>query len=117
CYVVLEAFPMPRASQGAVGGLVLALAGLYALTPIKNASEARCRELCSLHGPLPFNLVQSAMVVGARYALSCVGCSAGLMVAMVIIGMSNLGWVVVLAGLVLVYKVGPAPSVRPRWLP
>jgi hypothetical protein len=33
------------------------------------------------------------------------------MVAMVIIGMSNLGWVVTLAGLVLVYKLGPAPSV------
>jgi len=116
CYVVLTAFPVSRANQGLVGGLALALAGLYALTPIKNASEARCRELCSLHGPLPFNLVRSAMVVGARYALSCVGCSAGLMVAMVIIGMSNLGWVVILAGLVLVYKLGPAPSMRRRWL-
>jgi hypothetical protein len=43
-----------RANQDLVGGLALALAGLYALTPIKNASEARC--LCALHGPLAFNL-------------------------------------------------------------
>jgi predicted metal-binding membrane protein len=56
------------------------------------------------------------MVVGARYALSCVGCSAGLMVAMLILGMSSLGWVVILAGLVLVYKLGPAPTMRRRWL-
>ena len=116
CYFVFRAFPVPQANQKLVGGLTLALAGLYALTPIKNASEARCRELCALHGPLPFNLVRSAMVVGARYALSCVGCSAGLMVAMVILGMSSLGWVVILAGLVLVYKLGPAPTMRRRWL-
>ncbi len=92
--------------------MALALAGLYGLTPIKVASEARCRELCSLHGPLPFSLVRSALVVGARYGLSCVGCSAGLMAAMVTIGMSNLGWVLILAGLILVYKLAPAPSMR-----
>ena len=116
CYFVFRAFPVPQANQKLVGGLALALAGLYALTPIKNASEARCRELCALHGPLPFNLVRSAMVVGARYALSCVGCSAGLMVAMVILGMSSLGWVVILAGQILGYKLGPAPTMRRRWL-
>jgi len=116
CYVVLNAFPQPWPNQGLVGGLALALAGLYGLTPIKSASEARCRKVCALHGPLPFNLVRSALVVGARYSISCVGCSAGLMVAMVIIGMTNLGWVVILAGLVLVYKLAPAPSIRRRWL-
>jgi len=116
CYFVLNAFPQPWANQGLVGGLALALAGLYGLTPIKSASEARCRELCSLHGPLPFNLVRSALVVGARYGLSCVGCSAGLMVAMVIIGMTNLGWIVVLGGVVLVYKLAPAPNVQLKLL-
>lgn len=115
-YFVLSAFPVPRGDEHAVGGLALALAGLYVLTPIQNASEARCRELCSLHGSLPFNLARSAMVVGARYALSCLGCSAGLMVAMLVIGMANLAWVVIVAALVLVYKLGPAPSMRRRWL-
>ncbi len=70
CYFVLNAFPQPWPNQGLVGGLALALAGLYGLTPIKSASEARCRELCALHGPLPFNLVRSALVVGAGYGLS-----------------------------------------------
>ncbi|MGH2659669.1 MAG: DUF2182 domain-containing protein [Actinomycetota bacterium] len=116
CYVVLRAFPVPPADQRAVGGLALALAGLYGLTPIKATSEARCRELCSLHGPLPFSLVRSALVAGARYGLSCLGCSAGLMVALAIIGMSNLGWLMILAGVVLVYKLAPAPSMRRMWL-
>jgi predicted metal-binding membrane protein len=116
CYAALRTFPIPQAYQGAVGGVALALAGLYGLTPIKASSEARCRELCSLHGPLPFSLVRSAMVAGAWYGLSCLGCSAGLMVAMAITGMSNLGWMVILAAMVLLYKLAPAPSVRRMWL-
>jgi predicted metal-binding membrane protein len=116
CYVLLNAFPVPWAAQGLVGGVALAVAALYGLTPIKAANEARCRELCSLHGPLPFSLVRSALVVGSRYGLSCVGCSAGLMAAMAIIGMSDLGWVVILAGLLLVHKLAPAPSMGRKWL-
>jgi predicted metal-binding membrane protein len=116
CYAALRTFPIPAADQGAAGGLALALAGLYGLTPRKAASEARCRELCSLHSPLPFSVVRSGVVAGARYGLSCVGCSAGLMVAMAIIGMSNLGWMVILAAVVLLYKLAPAPRVRRTWL-
>jgi predicted metal-binding membrane protein len=82
------------------------------LTPIKRASEGLCRERCALHGSLPFNLMRSAVVAGARYGLSCLGCSAGLMVAMVLIGMANLVWMIVLAAVVLVYKVAPAPTPR-----
>jgi predicted metal-binding membrane protein len=115
CYLVLSAWPVPGPEQGPVGGVALALAGVYGLTPIKAASEARCRELCSLHGSLPFSLVRSALLAGARYGLSCVGCSAGLMVAMAVIGMSNLVWTVILAGVVLVYKLAPAPSTRRAW--
>jgi predicted metal-binding membrane protein len=116
CYVVRNEFPMSLPGQGLVGGSALVLAGLYGLTPIKRASEARCRELCALHSPLPFNLMRSAVVVGAKYGLSCVGCSAALMVAMVIIGMAALSWIVILSGVVLVYKLPPAPSTRRTWL-
>ena len=116
CYVVLSAIPVPPAAQGVVGGGALVIAGLYGLTPIKAKSEAKCRELCSLHGPLPFGLMRSALVIGARYGLSCVGCTGGLMGAMAIIGMANLGWMVILTGLVLVYKLAPAPSLPRTWL-
>jgi predicted metal-binding membrane protein len=111
-YALYNAVGMPWPNQGLVGGAALVIAGLYALTPVKRASEAWCRERCALHGPLPFKLMRSAVVVGARYGLSCLGCSAGLMVAMVLIGMSNLVWMIVLAAVVLVYKVAPAPTQR-----
>ena len=112
CYAVYNVLGMPWPNQALVGGGVLALAGLYALTPIKRASEARCRELCALHGPLPFNLMRSAVVAGGRYGLSCLGCTAGLMVAMLLIGLSNLIWMIGLSAVILIYKLGPAPTFR-----
>src|SRR6266487_1351737 len=73
CYAIYTAAGMPSPNQAMVAGLALALAGIYSVSPIKRASQARCRELCALHGPLPFNLMRSAAVVGARYGLSCLG--------------------------------------------
>ncbi len=116
CYGLYRAANLPWPDQPIVGGLALVLAALYAITPLKRASEARCRELCALHGPLPFNLLRSALVVGARYGLSCLGCSAGLMIAAVLIGMTNLGWMVIISGLVLVYKLAPPFTGRYRFL-
>jgi predicted metal-binding membrane protein len=68
--------------------------------------------LCALHGPLPFNLMRSAAVAGARYGFSCLGCSAALMVAMVLIGMSSVWWAVILGMVVLIYKLAPMLRMR-----
>jgi predicted metal-binding membrane protein len=103
---------MPWPHQPVVVGVALALAGVYSLSPIKRASQARCRELCALHGPLPFNLMRSAAVAGVRYGLSCMGCSGALMVAMVLLGMSSLWWAVILGLVVLVYKWAPPLRLR-----
>jgi predicted metal-binding membrane protein len=112
CYAVYAVLRMPWPNQPVVAGLALALAGVYSVSPIKRASQARCRELCALHGPLPFNLIRSAAVSGARYGLSCLGCSAALMVAMVLLGMSSLWWAVILGLVVLVYKLAPPLRMR-----
>src|SRR5438067_11235434 len=112
CYAIYTAARMPWPNQAVAVGLALALAGAYSFSPIKRASQARCRELCALHGPLPFNLMRSAAVVGARYGPSCPGCSAALMVAMVLIGMSSLWWGVILGIVVLTYKLAPPLRLR-----
>jgi predicted metal-binding membrane protein len=112
CYAVYTALRMPWPNQPVIVGLALALAGVYSVSPIKRASQARCRELCALHGPLPFNLMRSAAVAGARYGLSCLGCSAALMMAMVLIGMSSLSWAVILGIVVLIYKFAPPLRMR-----
>ena len=97
CYAIYTALRMPWPNQAVAVGLALALAGVYSVSPIKRASQAHCRELCALHGPLPFNLMRNAAVVGVRYGVSCLGCSAVLMVAMFLFGMSSLWWAVILA--------------------
>lgn len=112
CYAVYRALGMPWPNQAVVAGLALAGAGVYSVSPIKRGSQARCRELCALHGPLPFDLMRSAAVVGARYGLSCLGCSAALMMAMVLIGMSSLWWTVLLAIIVAIYKLAPPLPMR-----
>jgi predicted metal-binding membrane protein len=111
-YALYNAAGMPWANQRLVGGAALVLAGMYALTPLKHANEASCRELCALHGPLPFNLMRSAVVAGVRYGLSCLGCSAGLMVAIVLIGMNDLAWMLVVTAVIAAYKLAPAPTPR-----
>ena len=112
CYAIYTALGMPWPKQTLVVGVALALAGVYSLSPIKRASQARCRELCALHGPLPFNLVRSAVVAGVRYTLSCLACSAALMVAMVLLGMASLWWAVLLGIVVLIYKLAPPLRIR-----
>jgi predicted metal-binding membrane protein len=112
CYAIYTVLGMPWPNQTLAVGVALALAGVYSLSPIKRASQARCRELCALHGPLPFNLLRSAAVAGVRYSLSCVGCSAALMVAMVLLGMASLWWAVLLGIVVLIYKLAPPLRMR-----
>ena len=111
-YALYNAVGMPWPDQRLVGGAALALAGLYALTPLKRANEAFCRELCALHDPLPFNLVRSAVVAGVRYGRSCLGCSAALMLAIVLIGMNDLVWMLVVTAVIIAYKLAPAPTPR-----
>jgi len=112
CYLAYSALGMPWPNQALAGGVALGLAALYALTPLKRVSQERCREVCALHGPLPFNLVRAGALAGWRYGLSCLGCSAGLMVAMVLVGMSSLAWTVAVAALVLAYKFAPSKGWR-----
>jgi predicted metal-binding membrane protein len=56
--------------------------------------------------------MRSAAVVGARYGLSCLGCSAALMVAMALLGMSSFWWAVILSIVIVVYKFAPPLRMR-----
>jgi predicted metal-binding membrane protein len=58
------------------------------------------------------NLMRNAVVAGARYGLSCLGCSAALMVAMVLFAMSSLWWAVILGIVVLTDKFAPPLRMR-----
>ena len=61
-------------------------------------------------------LLRSALIAGVRYGLSCMGCTVGLMVAAVIIGMTSLPWMIIISALVLLYKLAPPLEGKNRLL-
>ena len=111
-YLIYTALGMPWPNQPTVGAAVIGLAAIYGLTPLKQAGQARCRELCALHEPLPFNLLRAGAVAGFRYGLSCVGCNALLMTAMLAVGMTNLGWAVLVSIFAVLYRFVPRAGMR-----
>jgi len=90
----------------AAGG-VLALTAAYELTPLKDACLAKCQS------PLGFLLGswrdgrRGALEMGARHAGWCLGCCAGLMVALFALGVMSLTWMVLVAALIALQKTLP----------
>jgi predicted metal-binding membrane protein len=86
---------------------VLALTAVYELTPLKNACLAHCQS------PLGFLLGhwrdgrRGALEMGARHAVWCLGCCAGLMVALFALGVMSLTWMVLVAALIALEKTLP----------
>ena len=83
-----------------LGAGAVLFAALYALAPWSRRSRASCREMC--RGPAG-DPVRS----GLTYAANCVMCSAGVMVAVVILGMSKLA---LMAAIMASAAIGRSPS-------
>ena len=85
----------------------LAGAGLYQLTPLKEACLRRCR------APLGFVLRRwrdgplGAFTMGLEHGAWCAGCCVGLMVALFAVGMANLAWMAAVALVILAEKALP----------
>jgi predicted metal-binding membrane protein len=88
--------------------LVLALAGLYELTPLKHACLTRCRNPATF---LIQHYGKGALRLGLEHALWCIACCVGLMAVLVLAAAMSLWWAAVLASVVFVQKVLP----RPEW--
>ena len=89
-----------------VAGAALAAAGLYQLTPLKTACLRHCRS--PLHYLVrrrlgSFGTVQAGLGHGAY----CIGCCAGIMVALFALGIMSLFWMGVAAVAILVEKTLP----------
>ena len=81
-----------------LGGAVVVLAGIYQLTPLKNAYLKSCRS------PLGFILTHdfgggspAAARAGLSHGLYCLGCCWALMAVLAILGLMNLAWMAVFA--------------------
>jgi predicted metal-binding membrane protein len=90
------------------GGAVLALAGLYQISPFKTACLRHCRS------PLGFLMAYwrdgtvGATMMGLRHGLYCIGCCWLLMMLLFVAGVMNLLWIAALSFFVLIEKVIPA---------
>ncbi len=89
------------------GAILLIAAGLYQLTPLKNACMVNCRS------PIGFFMTEwrdgamGAWRMGIKNGTSCVGCCWMLMVLLFVAGAMNLAWVAAITVFVLLEKVAP----------
>lgn len=97
----------PDLPRGALAGGLLLLAGLYQLTPLKQACLTKCRN------PLAFFVshwrdgVAGAARMGLHHGAICVGCCWALMGLMFLFGAANLAWMAVLGLVMLLEKTAP----------
>ena len=97
-----------QSEWGAVGpGLLLLAGGIYQFTRLKRSCHARCSN------PLFFLMrnwrpgTRGAVRLGVLHAADCIGCCAGLMVALVALGAMNMTWMLTAAVIIFVEKTLP----------
>ncbi|MGH7916661.1 MAG: DUF2182 domain-containing protein [Candidatus Binataceae bacterium] len=89
------------------GGVILAVAGIYQLTPLKEACLGGCRS------PIGFFMTQwregggGAFKMGLRHGALCVGCCWMLMALLFVAGVMNLLWIAAISAFVLLEKALP----------
>jgi predicted metal-binding membrane protein len=91
------------------GALLLIMAGLYQITPLKQHCLSHCNPTigqqmgCTLVASSPKSL--SAARSGLLHGLFCLGCCGHLMLILVAVGLMNLSWMVVITLLIFLEKV------------
>jgi predicted metal-binding membrane protein len=102
-FAVSTVVPMPVRSPAVIVAAV-AFAGVYALTPLRRAGEAGCMELCRPFAAGGRGALKAALSRGAVYGACCVMCTAGVMLAVFVVGMSDVRVWLVGAAAVFVMK-------------
>ena len=89
-------------------GIAVGAAGVYQLTPLKRACLRHCRT------PLHFVMhrwrrgAPGAFAMGVEHGGWCLGCCAGLMLVLLVVGVMSVTWMAVVAALVFAEKVLPS---------
>lgn len=88
-----------------VAAAVIAAAGLYQLTPSKDACLRRCRDHLILR-----DHQRGGLGLGIQHARFCVGCSWALMAALFALGVMNLTWMALVMALIAAERLLPRPA-------
>lgn len=91
-----------------LGGSVLALAGAFQFTELKDACLDKCRHPGHFLIRFYERGTAGGFRLGARHGLFCLGCCWALMLVMFSVGVASLGWMAVLTGLMVYEKTRPS---------
>ncbi len=105
-----------RAASPFLGAALLAAAGLWQFTPVKDACLRQCR--------MPLDFVAAhwrdggagALRMGIAHGLYCIGCCGVLMALLFVGGVMNLLWVALIAAFVLLEKAAFPGTRTGRWI-
>jgi predicted metal-binding membrane protein len=120
-YVIVQALqawlPIGNPAAIRVGALLLIVAGIYQLTPLKVACLRHCqmpgkevalREIAPVRGSL------SSLRAGLVHGVYCLGSSWALMLVLLLLGMMNLAWMAAVAAVIFIEKVVPSGDVASK---
>ena len=99
--------PMMEMARPPAIAAVLALAGVYQLTPLKQMCLGRCRSPLSFLMQRWRNGTGGALRMGIEHAIYCLGCCCALMLLIFAGGVMNLVVIAALTMFVLIEKVAP----------
>ena len=95
-----------RAGQP-VAGVILIVAGIYQMTPLKDACLGKCRSPLGLLLSSWRDGRSGAFQMGAKNGVWCVGCCWALMASLFALGVMSVAWMVFVAGLITIEKTIP----------
>jgi predicted metal-binding membrane protein len=94
--------------EWAIGGSVIALAGIFQFTPLKDACLDKCRHPASFMVRHYRRGAAGGFALGTRHGLFCVGCCWALMLVMFAVGATSLILMALLTALMVHEKTRPA---------
>lgn len=106
--------PLMVSTSPVLGGLLFVAAGIYQLTPLKNACLRFCRTPMSflIHRRRTGSL--GPFVMGLDHGSFCIGCCSLLMALLFTLGVMNLLWVAAIAVFVFLEKIVPSAALIGR---
>jgi predicted metal-binding membrane protein len=108
--------PMMVSASVRLGAVILIAAGLYQLTPLKNACLKNCRTPAHFMSRYWHSGNLGAFRMGLRLGAYCVGCCWILMALLFVGGVMNLLWIAAIAIFVLVEKTIPFGDIGGRFV-
>jgi len=107
--------PMMVSSSPALGGALLIGAGIYQLTPFKDACLEHCRSPAHFIAEHWRSGTLGALRMGIEHGAYCLGCCWVLMGLLFFGGVMNLLWIAAITLFVLVEKIAPHGARGGRW--